>query len=132
MVTTPARVLLVGTEQHRLSCEVVRLVGVVASQKRGQPLNGVLELRMLIDECAHPSGQPLDAELFLAASVLKLLDAAIGEIHGDQKSRAAAMSSRCSTSCTLADPAEGAAIARREIRRSAPSRCGISSGRVSP
>jgi len=119
-------------KQPPSACEVARLVDIVAGQERGQPLDGVLELRVLVDERAHPGGQPLDAELFVATSVFEFLDAAVGEIHGSQVSRAAAMSSRCSTSCTLADPAEGAAMARREIRRSAPSRSGINSGRLSP
>lgn len=66
------------------SLQVVRRVGVVvAGQKGGQPLDGVLEAGMIIDERTHSGCQPLDAELFAAAPIFKFLNAAVGEIHLD-------------------------------------------------
>jgi hypothetical protein len=62
---------------------VIRLVGVVTGQKGGQPLDGILEPRVIIDERTHPGRQPLDAELFAAAPVFKFLNATVGEIHLD-------------------------------------------------
>lgn len=70
-------------QEHPSGVEGVRLVGIVASQERGQPLNRVLEFRVLVDERAHSRGQPLDVELFIAASIFEFLDTAVGEIHLD-------------------------------------------------
>lgn len=45
----------------------------------------------------------------------------------DQSANAAVMTAACSTSCTLVEPADGAAIARRDTLRS-PASSGIISG----
>lgn len=64
------------------SLEAVRLVGVVTGQVGGQPLDGVLELRVFVDECSESGGQPLDAELLTTAPIFEFLNASVGEIHG--------------------------------------------------
>jgi hypothetical protein len=67
---------------------VFRVVGVVAGQERGQPLDGVLEAGVGVDEYAQALGQPAEGHLFVAAPFIELFDAAIGEIHGESVRRA--------------------------------------------
>src|SRR3954447_692812 len=103
------------------------VVGAPAGQPGGQPLDRHLELRVLVDEGLQLVGQPGEGDLLLAPPVGQLLQAAVGEVHRHSP-KAVATSSRCSTSCTLAEPTAGLAEALRLTRRSVrPPRC---SGRL--
>ena len=94
------------------------VVGVVAGEEGRQPVDGAGVLGGGVEERTHPVGQPGQADLLVAAPLLELLDAAVGEVHRPPYSaRASAMSAFCSTSCTFATPAAGAAMRRRETRR---------------
>ena len=52
----------------------VSLVLVVAGQERREPLDGVLERRVAVDEHPQALGQPLHADLLFAAAFGELLD----------------------------------------------------------
>ena len=58
------------------------LVLVVAGQPAGQPVHGVLELGVQVDEGHELSGQPLEADLLVAAASGQLLDPTIRVVHG--------------------------------------------------
>lgn len=59
------------------------LVLVVESCKmHREPIDGRLELRVVIDELAQLCGQPGHADLVVAAALLELFDPSIGEVHG--------------------------------------------------
>src|SRR3954447_20656684 len=105
----------------------VFIVRAAAGQPGGQPLDRHLEVGELVDEGLELVGQPGEGHLLLAPPAGQLLQSPVGEVHG-QSAKAEAISSRCSTSCTLADPTAGLADALRLTRRSA--RPPSSSGRL--
>src|SRR6185436_1804851 len=61
------------------ACSV--LIFVESGEPGGQALDGRLELGVHVDEGAKLVGQPLEADLLLAAASNQLLDAAIREVH---------------------------------------------------
>src|SRR5207249_4478771 len=54
---------------------------VEPGQPDGHPLDGHLELRVLVDEVLEPLGEPGERDLLLAAPLSQLLEAPVGEIH---------------------------------------------------
>ena len=125
-----ARRPLPRANRGRLSRRSRRLlvVAVVARQPGRQPVDGHLEVRVLVDEGLQLTGQPGEADLLVAAPLAQLLDTAVGEVHGAQPS-ASVTTWCCSASCTLCEPTAGEAEARRETTRSARPRS--SAGRCS-
>lgn len=63
---------------HWLSRSVV-VVG--AGQPGRQPVDRDLEIRVQVHEDPEAFGQPLEADLLLAAALDEFLDSAIGEVH---------------------------------------------------
>src|SRR3954452_23752051 len=92
------------------------VVGAAAGPPGGPPLDRHLELRVLVDEGLELVGQPGEGDPLLAPPVGQLLQASIGEVHGAQSPKAVATSSRCSASCTFAEPTAGLAEALRLTR----------------
>ena len=89
------------------------LVVVEAREPGGKTLGGRLELRVEVYECLQLRGQPAERHGLVAAALLELLDAAIGEIDEDQPPKTSSSRFCCSTSCVWCDPAAGeAALAR--------------------
>ena len=99
------------------------VVVVEPGEPGGQPFDRYLELRVEVDERPQLLGEPVERDLLLAAPTGQLLDAAVGEVQGGQRSNAAATRFSCSTSCFLCEPVAGEADAIRDTSRS---------GRVSP
>src|SRR5215218_7756341 len=124
----PACALVSGPRRRRSGSVVLDVVGAAAGQPGGQPLDGHLEVGVLVHEGLELVGQPGEGHLLLAPPVGQLLQAPVGEVHGSQRAKAVATSSRCSTSCTLAEPTAGLADALRPTRRSV--RPSSSSGRL--
>ena len=54
-------------KRRGLGCRDGPLVGVVTGEEARQPVDGVLELRVEVDERPEPVGEPLDAHSLLAA-----------------------------------------------------------------
>src|SRR5215831_5648773 len=55
---------------------------VEPGEPRREPVHRRLELGRGIDELPQPLGQPAEADLLAAPPLRKLLDAAVGEVHG--------------------------------------------------
>src|SRR5207302_8428571 len=71
----------------------VLVLRVEPGQPGRQPLDRDLELGIEVDELAQPLGEPGQRDLLLAAPVLELFDAAVGEVHR-----------RCSIPCLMVVP----------------------------
>ena len=77
-----------GDARSATATERYYVVRVVApGEKGGDPLHGVLERRVEVDERAQPVGQPLHAHRLLAPAVQQLLDAAVGRVHRSYAAR---------------------------------------------
>src|SRR5829696_9140334 len=119
----PACALVSGPRRRRSGSVVLDVVGAAAGQPGGQPLDGHLEVGVLVHEGLELVGQPGEGHLLLAPPRRQLLQPPVGEVHGrlpgsGQSAKASATSWRCSTSWTLAEPTAGLADARRLTRRS--------------
>src|SRR3712207_9467162 len=67
---------------RRAPPSVLLVLRAAAGQPGGQPLDGHLELGVLVDERLHLVGQPGEGHLLLAPPVGQLLQAPVREVHG--------------------------------------------------
>ena len=65
----------------QLGRDRVTLLAVVAREERREPVGRACVLGVGVDERPEPVGEPGQGDLLLAATVLELLDAAVGEVH---------------------------------------------------
>ncbi|CAI7976356.1 hypothetical protein FRAHR75_240031 [Frankia sp. Hr75.2] len=87
-----------------MALEVRVVVG--AGQPGRELLDGVLELRVQVDEGAQSVGERVERHRFLAAAGSQLLDAPVGEVHGGKVSVP-----------TLRRPQRGPAVSRARSKR---------------
>src|ERR1700733_6761401 len=112
-----ARVAGDGAGGFRPGAEHAGIVVVIQSREpAGETVDRRLSLGVLIHEIAQSPGEPADRDLLLAAPVVELLDATVGEVHRGQPACGSAASriAACSAACALPEPDAGAELAGRE------------------
>src|SRR4051794_15189909 len=104
------------------------VVGVVeACQPGREPLHRHLELRERVHELLHAVGHPRQRDLFVAPSLLELLEPAVGEVHlAPAQLKACCISVLSSSTCRECCPTDGEEDSGRETRRNgSPSSSGV-------